>query len=288
MRRTETSAPEAPGPHANVPAPTRTLDIQGFRVRIHGPENAPPIVLLHGLLLDGHMWDGQVSSLSQRFRVIVPDFPGHGESPDAPKGYTLLQQAADIGRLLDTLGLHDAVFAGFSMGGMTAMQFAVSTPSRVRALALVNTSADAESAKARARFSALALSARIFGVQPWLRKRALEVMFGPTFRREHPDVVAWWDERLGRTSGPRAWRSVQLVVSRPAVPRLESIRVPTLVVAADEDIATPPFRGRRIADALSDVSFQLIPRCGHCSPIEQPELVSRLLDKFCERVYGVV
>lgn len=282
------SSDREPTPHAHTPAPSQSLDIHGFRVRLYGSENAPPIMLLHGLLLDGRMWDGQIAALSQAFRVIVVDFLGHGDSQAAPKGYTLLGQAADIGRILDALGLVDVLLVGFSMGGMTAMQFAAAHPHRVRALGLVNTSADTESPKARARFSALALSARIFGVQPWLRTRALAVMFGPTFRTERPDVVAWWDQRLSRTSGVNAWRAVTLVVGRPAVQHPERLRMPALVIAADEDIATPPYRGRAISERLPDTSFQLIPRCGHCSPIEQPEIVARLLLKFCERVYGTV
>jgi 3-oxoadipate enol-lactonase len=257
-----------PPPHDAVPTPDAILDAGGFRVRVYGRPEAPAVVLLHGLILDGRMWDGQLEALRGAFRVIVPDFLNHGESASAPRGYSLLRQAEDLAVILDAADARDALLVGFSMGGMTAMQFAVRHPARVRGLALVNTSAGTESARARARFSALALSARLFGLQPWLRKRASEVMFGVTFRREHPEVVRWWDTRLSRSDKLRVQQA--------------------LVIASDEDTATPPSKGRRIADTLPNASFQLIPRCGHCSPIEQPDLVAQLLQRFAERVYGAV
>ncbi len=277
-----------PPPHDAVPTPDAILDAGGFRVRVYGRPEAPAVVLLHGLILDGRMWDGQLEALRGAFRVIVPDFLNHGESASAPRGYSLLRQAEDLAVILDAADARDALLVGFSMGGMTAMQFAVRHPARVRGLALVNTSAGTESARARARFSALALSARLFGLQPWLRKRASEVMFGVTFRREHPEVVRWWDTRLSRSDKLRVQQAVHLVVSRPEVHGLERVAVPALVIASDEDTATPPSKGRRIADTLPNASFQLIPRCGHCSPIEQPDLVAQLLQRFAERVYGAV
>jgi len=277
-----------PPPHDQAPTPAEIRDIHGMKVRLYGQAGAPAVLLLHGLLLDGAMWDGIVRPLSANFRVIVPDFLNHGDSGPAPKGYTLLAQADDVARLLDSLELADAVLIGFSMGGMTAMQLAAARPSRVRALGLVNTSAGAERAKARARYSALAWSARVFGIQPWLQRRASAVMFGQTFRRDHPEVVSWWEGRLSRLTGMAAFRAVHLVMGRPPVHKLSAIRVPTLVIASDEDTATPADYGRHIAESIAGASFQHIPRCGHCSPVEQPALVAELLSRFCERVCGVV
>jgi len=278
---------QAPAPHTNEHRPDETYDVDGFQVRVYGQPDAPAVLLLHGLILDGRMWDGQIEALRQSFRVVVPDFLNHGQSAPAPAGYNILKQADDLNKILDRLEVPDAILVGFSMGGMTAMQFASRSPMRVKALALLNTSAETEPTKAKARFSALALSARLFGLQPWLRRRALEVMFGVTFRATHPDVVAWWDQRLAGSDKRAVQRAVQLVISRPRLRGLEALDLPTLVIASDEDIATPVHRGRHIADTIPNASFQLIPRCGHCSPVEQPELVSSLLLKFCERVSGV-
>lgn len=107
-----------------------------------GRRDGTPVVLLHGFTSDRRSWYAVAEQLQRRFRVVMPDLRGHGES-DAPEGiesYTMADYAADVGALLDAIGVERCHLAGSSFGGMVAMQFAVDSPQRVETLTLSDTS----------------------------------------------------------------------------------------------------------------------------------------------------
>jgi len=269
-----------------VPAEVRRVPFGAgltLHVSAHGPDapDAPVVVFGHSLLCDGEMFDAQVADLARDHRVLNVDFRGHGRS-DAPLGaYTMADQGQDYARVLDAFGVESAAIVGLSMGGMAALHFALASPARVRALALLDTSAGPERLAKRARYGALATMARLFGVGRWLSGQAIGVMFGETFRREHPEVVERWAGKL-RTLDRRALaRAVKMVTSRPSVvAELGRVEAPTLVVVGDEDVATPPSVARQLAAHIPGARLEVLPRTGHLSTVEQPELMGKLLRAF--------
>ena len=86
--------------------------------------NRRPLVLLHGLFLDGDLWRHQLPAMRTRQLVYVFDMPGHGRS-DVPPPFTLDDQAAAFAEALAALGLSQAVLVGLSWGGMLAMRMAL-------------------------------------------------------------------------------------------------------------------------------------------------------------------
>ena len=113
----------------------------GWRVhyREEGPADGIPVVLLHGFGDSFTSWERWVPALSQRYRVIALDLPGHGLT-QAPADYSLA--GADLAKFVSDvalrIGLPPAVVAGNSLGGGVAWQLAVSHPEQVRALVLVD------------------------------------------------------------------------------------------------------------------------------------------------------
>lgn len=102
---------------------------------LHGPEGAPVAVLLHGMgaASDHTSWDAVVPLLASDFQLVVVDLRGHGASP-WPGSYTLAEQADDVARLLDGLGVTRATVIGHSMGGRVALALAMTRPELVEAL----------------------------------------------------------------------------------------------------------------------------------------------------------
>lgn len=102
---------------------------------------APPLVLLHGASANLRVWDTVVDALRPHFRLFRPDLFGHGLSakPDDRSLYSIPRWAEGVRRLLDHWGLEQAILLGHSMGGMTALEFALTWPDRVTALGLLNT-----------------------------------------------------------------------------------------------------------------------------------------------------
>ncbi|MCC6624160.1 MAG: alpha/beta fold hydrolase [Deltaproteobacteria bacterium] len=262
----------------------RTHTIDGLHVEVSGPDDGTPVVFGHSLLCDGRMWQPQVAELARDRRCVVLDLRGHGRSPAAPRGFTMADQGEDYTKVMDALGIQRAILVGLSMGAMAAMHFAARHPSRVAGLAFFNTSADRQ--LGRPRLIALGALARLVGMRPFLRKQALAEMFGPTFRRAHPEIVKVFDERFAALDVPGATRALTMVVDRPAaLDLLPGIGAPTMIVAGEEDKATPPWLGRRILERMPHAEWHLLP-CGHLSAVERPDEVSALLRSFVTRVSG--
>src|SRR5438093_3374831 len=104
----------------------------------------PPIILIHGLLMDRTMFDPQVEALRERYRLITPDLRGHGESEHRAEEYTQWDLMEDHIALLDELGIDRAVWGGVSQGGFQSLRAALRHPDRVAGLVLIDTQAGPE------------------------------------------------------------------------------------------------------------------------------------------------
>ena len=98
--------------------------------------NGPPLVLLHGFMGMGEVWEALFPSLTQEFRLIVPDLRGHGRSTNPSKVFTHGQAAQDIYALLDSLGINHFRAIGYSSGSMTLLHMAIQQPERLEAMML--------------------------------------------------------------------------------------------------------------------------------------------------------
>jgi len=105
------------------------------------------VVLLHGLGSTKKDWDLQIPVLSQKFRVIAPDFRAHGNSEKVPKEQGVEMMTEDVFQLLKFLNISKASFVGFSMGGAVAFEMAYSHPEIVDKLVIVNSGPDFNNAK---------------------------------------------------------------------------------------------------------------------------------------------
>ncbi len=117
--------------------PTHLLNGLSYHVAEYG--NGPEaVLLLHGFTGSSGGWSPISTHLARRFRVLVPDLIGHGQtdSPRDPERYRIECATADLIALLDTLGLTAVHWAGYSMGARLALHAALRHPERVRTLAL--------------------------------------------------------------------------------------------------------------------------------------------------------
>jgi pimeloyl-ACP methyl ester carboxylesterase len=116
-----------------------TVDIGGltFHYLEWGQPSAPPLVLLHGLTGHARTWDHMAPALAERYRVLVPDQRGHGDSARA-QSYRTQDFVDDLAALADAWRVARIVLMGLSMGGHNAMAFAAAHPERVSALIVVD------------------------------------------------------------------------------------------------------------------------------------------------------
>ncbi|MFF5726585.1 alpha/beta fold hydrolase [[Kitasatospora] papulosa] len=282
---------------ASAPVPVRELSVvsaDGARIHVelHGPEDAPAVVLAHGWTCNTRFWDAQVRDLAVDHRVVVYDQRGHGRSPEAgPGGYSTRALADDLEAVLKaTLEPgRKAVLGGHSMGGMTLM--AAGGRDAVRehgaAVLLCSTGSSRLTAESlvlplragalRTRMTAAVLGARApLGPVNAVSKVILKyATMGRGSAPERVDTCARIVHACPR--GARvAWGHVLAELDLEA--RLRELRLPTAVIAGTEDRLTPPVHARAVEAALPhSLGLTELAGMGHMTPVEAPEVVTAKL-----------
>lgn len=243
------------------------------------------VVFAHGLLFDGRMFDAQVAALSGRFRCLTFDFRGQGRSAVTPDGYDMDTLAEDAAALIEALGAAPCHFVGLSMGGFVGLRLASRRPELLRSLALVDSSADPEPAENLPRYRLLNTIARWLGLRV-VAGRVMPIVFGRSFLRDpaRREVRELWRQRIVSRDRRGVTRAVRGVIYRDGVQdELPGIRVPTLILVGEEDLATPRERSERMRAAILGAELVVVPRAGHSAPIENPEAVTAALGEFLAR-----
>lgn len=244
-----------------------------------------PVLLVHGFPFHGGQWDAITPTLARHSHVIAPDLRGFGGSALGPGCEALTQSmdahADDLAALLESLGVREPVtLVGFSMGGYVALSFFRRHRSRVRALALCNTRAIADTAEVANGRATMAARALLEGPAPVIESM-LPRLLAPDTLSTRPAVVR--SVRALMESAPRAGIAASLrgmaarVDSTSLLPHLD---VPTLVVVGEHDAISSPAEMRGIAAAIPRCRVIELPRCGHMSTHEAPEGLASALDAF--------
>ena len=240
------------------------------------------IVFSHGLLWGTEMFAAQIAALRDRYRCIAWDHRGQGQSAQEWRhciDMELLTQ--DAGALLDHLGVKSAVFVGLSMGGFVGMRLAARRPDLVSRLVLIETSIEREPAKNVPRYRLLNTIFRRLGPR-LVAKQVGQVMLGKTVLADasRKTEVDGWIKLMTRRRD--VWKAVNGVIDRApmSADELAKIRVPTLVVVGDEDLATPRDKAERMTAAIAGARLEIVPRAGHSSTVEEPASVTRIIEAF--------
>jgi 3-oxoadipate enol-lactonase len=201
--------------------------------RFDGDEGAPVLVLASSLGTTHEMWDTVVPALSERYRVLRYDHPGHGGSPAGPRTLEGIARAA-LG-LLDELALERVAFGGLSLGGMVAMWLGANAPERVERLVLACT---APHLPPREFWQERIENVRAHGVGA-IADAVVARWFTPAWAAEHPDVVARHRDMLAATPADGYARCCEAIRDMDLRAELARIEAPTTVVLGrDDPVAT--------------------------------------------------
>lgn len=261
--------------------PDREYDVSDAEVQfgtaydINGPEDAPAVVLIHGIGLSRALWQWHLPALSQRYRVLRYDLPGHGDTPPSAQQLSLACLSRQLCDLLDRCGVDRAALVGFSLGGMINRRFALDHPERVSALAILNSPHERSAEAQRIVEERLARTAE--GGPAATLDATLARWFTPSFLRAQHAMIAQvraWVLAAERSSYEQC-RSVlahgvaELV--RPEPP----IRIPAVVITAENDSGSTPAMARAIAGELDAADCVIVPGLQHMGLIEKPEAFTR-------------
>ncbi len=244
--------------------------------------DGPPVVLLHPFPVHHGFWLPVADLLASRYRLIVPDLRGHGESTTGDGPATMEKHAVDLARVADAAGAGKAVFVGVSIGGYILMEFWRRYPQRVSALVLANTRAQADTEEGRAGRLKSAEDAELHGAEPFFDSM-IPKLIGATTRSNRPDLVAAARKMMRKMSVPGLAALQRGMAQRPdSFPTLKTVNLPTLILAGEEDTLTPVEDATRMQQAIAGSRLEVIPRAGHYAAFEQPQAVGKILRGFLD------
>jgi pimeloyl-ACP methyl ester carboxylesterase len=236
-----------------------------------GPEGAPPIVFVHGAMMGRSVWAPQIDRLSDRFRCVSVDLPGHGTNRAAR--YTLDAAADGVAAAIDQAAAGRAVVVGLSLGGYTATAVAGRYPQKVRGLVIAGSTREPEG------FGRLGFLLYAYGLRlaPEPAVRAVALAW---FRRRYGPVVA-----AAITAGGHFAKggssAVRRLVGQRFRDRLKAYGGPILVINGSMDLVFRIGAGRFLA-GVPGVTNRMIPRAGHLSNVDAPDAFTALIEEFIE------
>jgi 3-oxoadipate enol-lactonase len=233
--------------------------------------DGPAVVLLHPFPVNHEFWLPVSEALATRYRVVMPDLRGHGDSGVGEGPATMEKHAADIARVMDDAEIGRAPLIGVSIGGYALFEFWRKHRGRVAALGLCNTKAPADGPEARAGRLQAANEVLERGTEPFFESMIPRVM-GKHTREMRPDLVDG-ALRMMRKMLPEGVAQLQRgMAARPdSVETLKTINVPTLLVTGEEDIMTGVNEAELMRQHISGSRLRVIPKAGHYASWEQPE-----------------
>jgi 3-oxoadipate enol-lactonase len=253
-------------------------------IRIHyadtGPKDAPAVVFSNALGTDFRIWDGVIAHLPAGLRLVRYDTRGHGLTtcPEAP--YFMGDLVGDAAKLMEHLGVKDAVFIGLSMGGMIAQGLAAERLDLLRALVLCNTAAKIGTHQV---WHDRVHAVRGGGIEA-VADATMERWFAKPTRADRPGLVGGIRTMLTRQPVEGYIGCMEAIGETDLVESTARLRLATLGIAASEDGSTPPDLVRETVDSIPGSKFHLIRRAGHLACVEAPAEYAAAIEGFLREV----
>ena len=244
----------------------------GTAYEISGPQDAPCLVLIHGLGLTRQTWADFIPALSQDYRVLSYDLCGHGQSALSSEPASLTCLSEQLHELLVHLEIQTAHLIGFSLGGMINRRFAMDYPDKVASLVILN-SPHERGAKAQELVEQRAKDTSAGGAEATI-EATLERWFTPAFRRSDPEKTDWVRQTV-LANHPENYAAHRFVLAngvleliRPAPP----LACACLVMTCENDTGSTVAMSQEIAAEIAGATCLIIPKLQHLGLLEEPHL----------------
>jgi len=263
-------------------------NINGVNLNYEVAGQGEAVVFIHGYTGSARDWANQIAVLSPKYRAVALDLRGHGESaaPVREEDYSMPIFTEDIWALLKMLDIKKCCLGGHSLGGFTALQFALEHPDMLAALVLVDTSSgqyarDPNYAQLRQKLDELA---RTQGLEAAFEYDAANNPMRIERFQKHPEMREVSRQKVLMTSvDGYIYASRAIGKWEPVTSKLSEIKVPTLIYWGDED--TPFTEPTRILkEGIADSEIVTVKGVGHNPHEEAPDVFNETLLKFLDRV----
>ena len=239
-----------------------------------------PLVFMHGFTLDHRMWQAQATFFGKTHRVLTLDAMGHGKS-DAPEtGYCRADHVEHLRGFVDALGIDRFHLAGLSMGGTTAIGFALKYQERLASLTLVSSAAAGWDASNKV--SLVDRLAREKGLERARRKwKDITLLF---YKKDHHDIKRLMEQMIDDHSGAIWMDPMRGYYQRDNdLPNIHKITIPTAIFVGELDRIFVPL-AQQMHKSISGSVLHIYEKAGHMLNMEAPQRFNRDLADFLNRV----
>ena len=303
MTKNQYTGPMQPATGLEKYAKRVLLPDKGFSLHIYegGKENAPALLLIHGLGDEADSWRHVIFPLAESHRVIAIDLPGFGRSDHLTEPYTSGLYTSSILSLMDVLSIQSAVLVGSSMGGMISHRIALEHPKRVDGLVLVDGSLVLKEHSGAG--EVLLFTVPLLGEWRYNRLRRDPNEAYQTLRGYYADLDnlpeadrAFLFQRVNKRIWSDSQRDAYLSTLRQMVhstifqpkkdldERIKADQIPLLIIWGEQDFIMPIANGRALAQMRPTAKFNCIPGAGHLPHQEKPSLFLDALRPFLTKL----
>lgn len=239
------------------------------------------LVLFSGLGDTHRAWSSQLDAFSNRYRVTAIDNRGVGKSELPPGSFSIGDMAADAVHVLDSLGIANAHIAGFSLGGAIAQELCLMRPNLSKSLTLVGSWCRTN-----------AYQRQLFESWSWMAETADDdeafiraIYLWVYTRRAHIDgSINRWVRDMLAEENPQSTdafnRTISAILTHDTADRLHLLRLPTLIVAGEDDLVCPPDVQHDLALRLPESRLRIISDEAHQPFQEAPEIFNSIVSEF--------
>jgi len=252
---------------------------RGLEIAYRRAGEGPPLVLVHGAVEDGRVWQPQLAALADEFTVVAWDEPGAGRSSDLPADFRLADYAGCLAAVIEALGLGPAHVAGHSWGSTVVQELYRHRPELVATLILIGAYAGWKGSLPPGE-----VALRVKGVQQILAAPAKELDTGVPglFAGDPPaEFVPLLEQIAGDVRPQTLETQLWLMAAADERDLLPRIAVPTLLIWGQLDTRSTLSVARQFEQAIPDARLVVIPDAGHSCHLEQPDRVNEAIRRFC-------
>ncbi|MFO1085145.1 MAG: pyrimidine utilization protein D [Reyranellaceae bacterium] len=255
-----------------------------FDIRGSSLPGAPVALLSSGLGGTAGYWLPQLGALQDRYRVVTYDQGGTGRNGNAPaEDHSIAAMADEALAVLDASQSGTCHFVGHALGGLVGLELALRRPDRVRSLTIVNGWAAAHAHTKRCFEMRLALL-KHEGPAAYVRAQPIFLYPADWLARNVERAVREEAHGLAGFQGAETLkRRIAALLAFDATSRLASLRVPTCVIAARDDVLVPSLVSERLAAAMPASRLHVLPWGAHAVNVTEPDAFNALLLDFLDR-----
>lgn len=246
---------------------------------LHGPENAPVLVLNNGLIMNAATsWVFQTKALAKHYRVLQYDCRGQGQSDHPTDPYSMDIHADDLSALLDALGVDAAHMAGISYGGEVAQAFGLKYPSKTRSLILIDTVSEVGPELRLVIESWVdALKAGdpigfFHATVPW--------NFSPAWIEQNVSILEDAKKRYDLLDFPAVINLCEAFFAVDFTDRLSEIEIPTCIIVGELDLLKGLSYAKILKEAIPHAELHILEGAGHASCWERPQEFNSIILGF--------